>query len=511
MKTKYINTGIIGFLILLFVSGCADFEEINTNPNKTIEVNASMVCTYSILSVTKFSGTDGKVMVSSNALPKYVGYADEAQLSSQYNLLGSNSFGGMKVLPNIEKMLDYADGIPAENSYNGVAKFLRAYLFYKLTMQMGDIPYTNAGLGESDVFKPKYDAQEDVLVGILDELEEAAQFFENGLSEPFDGDPTPYNGDPEKWLRATNALALRILMTLSNKSDVTSLNVQGRFNQIVNSGYLLEGTTGFLGLAYTSENKHPLSGTNSIFTSRTLISSLLMDNLKNLNDRRMYYYAEPAGAQITAGLTEDDPDAYAGVDITMDYAEMSANHRAGEYSPLNLRYLEEDACEPRMLITYAEQQLILAEAVIKDWITGSAQTYYEQGVTAALSAFLGYNAGYAHTMPIDQAYIDGYFTGEAAFKATDQEQLEQIWMQRYILNFMQDPLTTYFEYRRTGYPDFPVDPATSLNENQKDAIPVRWLYPNSETTHNRENLIEALNRQFGSDYDEINQLMWVLK
>jgi hypothetical protein len=55
-----------------------------------------------------------------------------------------------------------------------------------------------------------------------------------------------------------------------------------------------------------------------------------------------------------------------------------------------------------------------------------------------------------------------------------------------------------------------VNPNTSLNENKKDAIPMRWLYPSSETNYNRENLIEALNRQFDG-YDEINKLMWLLK
>ncbi|MDD4846983.1 MAG: SusD/RagB family nutrient-binding outer membrane lipoprotein, partial [Petrimonas sp.] len=85
-----------------------------------------------------------------------------------------------------------------------------------------------------------------------------------------------------------------------------------------------------------------------------------------------------------------------------------------------------------------------------------------------------------------------------------------IWMQRYILQFMQDAETSFFEYRRNGYPVFPINAATSLNENNKYGLPMRWLYPGSETTYNRENLIEALNRQYDG-YDEINKIMWILK
>jgi hypothetical protein len=119
-------------------------------------------------------------------------------------------------------------------------------------------------------------------------------------------------------------------------------------------------------------------------------------------------------------------------------------------------------------------------------------------------------SSYAHTVPIDQAYIDGYFTGEAAFKTIPEEQLKQIWMQGYILRFMQDADFSYFEYRRNSYPVFPINPASSMNENNTSAIPMRCLYPGSETSYNRENLIIALDRQY-EGYDEINKIMWLLK
>ena len=382
-------------------------------------------------------------------------------------------------------------------------------MFYDLTMKMGDIPYSEANQGDEGLYKPKYDEQEDIFLGILNDLKDADEFFANGRA--FDGDPTPYNGDPEKWRRATNSFALKVLMSLSEKADVASLNVKARFADIVADGYILEESTGFYGLEYSSQDLYPLSSTSDLFTSKTILSSLFIDMLKGLNDRRMYYFAEPSVVQILDGITESDPDAYVGVDVDMVYSEMNANHSAGVYSLINNRYLEEEACEPRMLITYAEQQLILAEARIKGWITsGSAQNYYEQGVIAALTTAMAMNADYAHGMTIDQAYIDGYLAGEAAFKSTTEDQLKQIWGQRYILNFLQDANGSFYEYRRTGFPEFPINPETSLNENNKNAIPMRWLYPGSETTYNRENLTEALDRQYDG-YDEINKLMWVLK
>jgi hypothetical protein len=509
MMKKKNNMILLMLAVVIMTAGCSKFEDINTDPNKTTVASASMLCTKAILNATAFSGRDGKVMISDNALPKYVGYANEGQLGTQYNTIGATDFSSMLILPNIDQMIKEAEGTVMENSYRGVASFVRAYCFFRITMETGDIPYSEANMGDEGLYRPRYDRQEDVFLGILDELKAADQYFAQGVT--FNGDPTPFNGNPDKWRRAVNATALKVLMTLSKKENVASLNVKSRFAEIVNSGYLLESSTGFLGLNYSTQNKHPLSGTNDLFTSRTVMSSLLIDNLKLLNDRRMFYYAEPAGAQILGGLTQTDPDAYVGVDVSIDYATMNAGHSASLYSLLNKRYLQEEATEPRRLMTYAEQQLILAEARIRGWITaGTAQEYYEQGVKAALGHFLAVNAAYSHTMTINQAYIDGYLTGEAAFKTTSDEQLKQIWMQRYLLNFMQDAEYSYFEYRRTAYPEFPVNPATSLNENNPDGLPMRWLYPSSETNYNRENLIEALDYQY-EGYDEINKLMWLLK
>ncbi len=504
---RIVNKSLLLFS-LAFVS-CENFDELNTNPDAATNPSPSMICTNVILKTVKFNGRDAMAFLDANLLAKYVGFSNQSQQKSQYNSISNSDFGGMTLLPNVDQMIKNSAGSIMQNSYIGVGKLSRAWMFYNLTMQMGDIPYSDANKGQSGNFRPKYDTQEQVFIGILNELKEADENFANGVA--FDGDPTPYAGNPDKWRRASNAFALKVLMSLSKKADIASLNVKNRFAEIVASGKLLEASTGFLGLNYSTVNIHPLSGTNDLFTSRTDISSLLIENLKVLNDRRLFYIADPSIKQIAAGKTEGSMDAYVGVDVSIDYATMTANHLLGEYSLINSRYLKEATCEPRMMMTYAEQQLILAEARIRGWITtGTAKDYYESGVKSALSAMMATKASYAHGKAIDQAYIDGYFAGEAAFKSGTDDQLKQIWMQRYILNFMQDATHSYYEFRRTGYPEFPLNPATNLNQNNVNGFPMRWLYPSSETNTNRENLIEALNRQYDG-YDEVNKLMWILK
>lgn len=499
-----------GIVCLACLSACNNFDDINTNPDSITKASASMLCTNIVLSNVKFNGRDAKAFLEQGGLSKYLGYANESQMSSQYNSFGNSSFDQMTLLPNIEKMVEYATGTKMESSYRGVAKFSRAYMFYKLTMRMGDIPYSQANQGATGNYRPTYDTQKDVLLGILDELKEADAFFANGVN--FEGDPTPFAGDPAKWRKASNAFALRILMSMSKKESDASLKLKERFAEIVSSGNLLTEADGYLGLIYNSINKHPLYGTNDLFTSRTVLSSLLIDELKSLNDRRLFYFAEPATIKIANGESVSDMDAYVGVDVSMDYALMTANYLKGDYSLLNVRYLKDATSEPRMMVSYAEQQFLLAEARIRGWITtGSAEEYYKSGVKWALKMQMETKGDeYAHGMEINQAYIDNYFTGETSFKSTTDEQLKQIWMQRYLFNFMQDGEESYFEYRRNKYPAFPINPNTNLNMENTSAIPMRWLYPTSETNYNRENLETALNSQFDG-YDEVNKVMWILK
>ena len=140
---RYVNKhiGIVLIFMLSILWSCNNFDELNTDPDKTTTVSASMLCTKVILSISRFSGED-KAFIAQNAIPKYIGYANEGQMDEQYNKLGHVSFANLTILPTVDEMVKYAEGDDEVEGYRGVAKFARAMLFYKLTMQLGDIPYS---------------------------------------------------------------------------------------------------------------------------------------------------------------------------------------------------------------------------------------------------------------------------------------------------------------------------------------------------------------------------------
>lgn len=508
---KKINLYIsVVLLSLLTLWSCSDMDELNSDPNKATKVPPSTLCTRVLLDLCK--PNDGKGYVTLNALPKYVAYAQEGgAMAEQYNKIGSGNFGIYAIMPNLDDMVKYAKDTEFEQSYQGVYHFARAYMLFDLTMKMGDVPFSEANQGSKGNITPKYDTQLQNFNSILTELEAADKAFAEASTKVFAGDIV-YGGDVSKWRKATNSFALRVLMTLSEKEGIAGLDIKKRFSTIILAGNLMESNADNYSLKHANEKGkfHPLYD-QAKFTANTVLTTLVVDNLKKLNDYRLFYYADPSPVKLSAGISESSMDAYLGVDAAIIYGTLNDIHNSKDISLLNSRYTKLHDSEPFVMVSYAEQNFIIAEAIERQWIAGNSQVYYEAGVKAALKQTAAGDAKYAHGMPITETYINNYFTGEAAYKATKDDRMKQLWLQRYLLRFMQDPIPSFFEFRRTGYPEFPINPESSLNVNAPNKIPVRWLYPNVEVTMNNANLKEALIRQFGEENDEINNVMWLLK
>ena len=83
--------------------------------------------------------------------------------------------------------------------------------------------------------------------------------------------------------------------------------------------------------------------------------------LKDLQDYRLFYFAEPAKA-LTADMSSFD--AYSGVNPVLEYGQIQAEFAAGKHSTINKRYHRMPQGEPVKFIAYTETQFILAEAAL---------------------------------------------------------------------------------------------------------------------------------------------------
>ena len=514
---KTIHIYLTAMIILgSVVTSCTkNFDSINTNPDKSTTSRADWLAASLLTSVTSSDISTQKSFAQPFMLGKYVLWT-ENQESYQYNYIQrSSAFGRIPVLRNVTVMNSYAGAnADTKNSYLALGHFIRAWQFFQLTMQVGDIPYSEAVQGESaGNIKPKYDTQKAVFMGILNELDTANALFASG--KDFAGDFI-YSGSVDKWRRLTNAFELHVLMNLYKKTADPDINVINRFKDIVTNRPLMQSYTDNFAVTYINSAGYcyPWSNTavqKNAFVIYPMVSSTLIDLLKASQDRRLFFYAEPAASQITAGVQASDFNAYIGVEPSAAFSVTTSAHSTGKFSDFNKRYVDLYNAEPVSLFSYWEQQFILAEATVRGWISGTpAQNYYATGIQASMNFLVKYTpASYMHGVTMDATYIANY-PATVALAGSVDDQVKQIITQKYMAGFLQGAdYNAWFENRRTGYPTFVLNSSTNLN-TPTTQFPVRWMYPQVELDNNGVNVKAAIDRQYGGN-DDVNQQMWILK
>lgn len=506
MKEKIYNLLAAGALTAsgLLVS-CNNYDDLNTNPDATTQVPSSMLATGLILSTVQPDYSPS--FFHPHMLMKSIAWTEQA-LDIQYNKLERGSFGSYTSLTSGIKMVEEGDADNVD-AYQALYKFMKAYKIFNMSMEMGDVPYSDALEGESGNVTPRYDSQQEVVAQTLADLEEAYTLF--GKAKNFGGDPV-YGGDVAKWQRACASFELRVLMYCSRRADDTpELRIKERFANVAKNCNLLTDNSDNLQLVFRDKQgeRYPIYNEDFKWYMYPLVGDMIIDRMKATGDVRLFYYAEPASAMIEAGMSESDFDAYVSVSASDPFITITQSFSDGMACEINRRYKYDAAGEPYITIGYADQCFILAEGAQRGWISDNAEALYKKGIEASMR-FLADNTAeeYTHGRTIDDAVIAA-FLAEPAIQLSFGDALEKILTQRYLASFLQDPETSYFNYRRTGYPVIDINESTTLNEVPSQ-LPLRWRYPESEVSYNQANLEAAVARQFGGT-DSNNAQMWIIK
>ncbi|MCZ8217078.1 MAG: SusD/RagB family nutrient-binding outer membrane lipoprotein, partial [Cyclobacteriaceae bacterium] len=333
----------IKYLIILFVasilSSCADFEELEENPNRPASVPASLVLRG--------------VLSDLNEEPWSLAHRQNQFWACNYAYYGSNEYWTnvefeYLTLKNVLKMEEEAakSGNKA-TPYAALAKYLKAVLYTKMTQRVGDLPLDEALKGLA-LDKPSYNTQKQVYVQVLSWLDEANEDLKVLISNndlTLQGDIF-YNGDLKKWQKAVNTFKLRVLISLSKKTADTDLRVASRFAEVVNNpanfpvmtsnadnmNYVYNGTTQI----------YPTSPGNKGFDKgRYNMAQTYVKGLTDLNDPRVFVTCNPAAKKIKPiadggnGLSPASFAAYIGAPSGESQDDMTVKAGNGEYSFAN--------------------------------------------------------------------------------------------------------------------------------------------------------------------------------
>lgn len=483
------------FAVGLFtLSACeTDLDKINENPNDQANIDPQYLLTH--VSKSAFA-VQGDPMYASRML-----IGTDGENIYQYMKWNDASFGTYSTdLLNTMKMMQEAERTNNKN-YQAIGKFYRAFHFYNLSLKFGSIPYSEAIKGESGITQPKYDSQETVMAGVLNELKQANDLINS--SDAIAGDII-FNGDAAKWKKLINSFRLKVLMTLSKKTTVGGINVANEFASIAGSQTLMTSIqdNGELKFADAADSRY------TTFNSSGYGSSLYMANyfinlFKDRQDPRIFTFAEQTTSAKENGLAITNFNGYNGGNPTSPYADNAALITAKNISKVNERFYKDATNEPSSILSYAELEFILAEATARGWISGSAKTHYDNAIKASFQFyqkyvknpnqyFAGFNA-------------DNYLAGSLVVynnSAPLQTQLEKIITQKYMTMFHQGQWTSYQDYLRTGYPNLPLQTGVTA--------PLRFRYPQVEYNYNNTNLQAALAAQYNGQ-DNITLKPWWLQ
>ncbi|KAA3439931.1 SusD/RagB family nutrient-binding outer membrane lipoprotein [Rufibacter hautae] len=475
------------FLLLSCLASCEDFESLQLDPNRTIQASPDLLLTN--IETKAFN----EISLSAALASRYLTNTDGVSLNQYYGWQRS----GYENYDHLKQVVKMEEEAARTNrpAYAALAKFFRSYFVVELTQTFGDIPYAEALKGGEGVFSPVYDKQEDIYLNVLQELNEANTLLANS-TETVTGDVI-YKGDLKKWQKLVNSFTLRVLMNLSLKENHAGLRVKQRFQEIVNNPaqypiFTSNSDNASLPFYDLEANRYPYFNSNDLQTAYYMEEGFVT-LLQNLKDPRLPKMADVAPSK--SSLPEGDLSAYGGVKGSETLDVNKTKVVSGDASKIDARYYNNPVNEPSVALGYAEVQFILAEAVLRGWIAGNADTFYKKGIEASML-----------TYGVPQEGITAYVQSPEVQLPASRE-LEYVLTQKYIAFFMNSGWQPFFEQRRTGMPSFDVSGAGVLNQKR---IPKRWMYPESEFNLNRQHVEAAIARQY-PEGDNINGTMWILK
>ena len=494
--------------------------DLNQNPNAVTDIDMSYLMTLATLRIGgEYENTRANMLYSATFIQHTASTAsyfsgDKYFYNSQYSgAYMERHF--TDVIRLFSEVIKKTEGDATLVNVNAVATILRAFDMHRLTDLYGDMPYTQAGYGlyNEENWFPKYENQKDVYAAIVKDVKAARDKLSTS-AKSLGVQDVVYGGDIAKWKKFANALLMRVGMRMQKKDEATGKSV---FTEAYNSGTFTSnadnGTIKYLD-GPNGVNRNGLNDgywNTYKYSTDCKISKTFVDWMKTNNDPRLMIVCGGTGDPKAAASTwNTDPATQKGMPngftsttilegTTLTAAEQTDYRAKGNtmFSMLNLKYC--DWADPYYLISYAETELMTAEAMVRGWVTGDATAKFTSGVTAAIDAWKAFDASFARTT----AEINTYITGRGFAAASNTDKLRLIGEEYWAATWLND-IESYSNWRRTGYPV--LTPTKDANRyKQINEIPRRLIYWESEISSNPANYKAAIDRMGG---DEFTTKVW---
>ena len=437
----------------LVITSCRQELDINVDPNNPSQASLSGLLSASQVGFAFALGGEGTRMPAS-IVQHYAGHRAQPLDYAQYRITSSATDGTWTALYNTlmdMKEMENKAAASGNQAYLGVSKILQAHAFSVTTDLFGDIPFSQALQGRTNI-TPVYDKQEDIYPALITMIDEGVAAL-TAATETISGDIV-YGGDVTKWKKYGNSLKLRLLNHLSSRQPNAAANFLATNPSLIDTSAddakVLFGSV--------ASNANPIYQFDVLSGRKDqAVASTIVDKMKALSDPRVSVYFEPV-----AGNALGLKGQYLGNAPGNDTEDSQKNR----YSRVGSAYASIKA--PVVLMSAAEVNFIKAE-VYHRASDSRAQAAYQAAITQDFAA-LGLSSSSAAT------YLAN---ANVAYDGTLQRIMEQKW-----ITMFQASYESWVDWRRTGFPVL----TPAANNMTSNVIPRNLPYPEVEINSNRANL-----------------------
>lgn len=485
---KNLKYSIFFLVLLLQLSGCDQFLDVNSNPNSPNSGNLPLSAKLPAALVSTVNQETQQINQIGAFWGGYWGTSND----------GANQFFDLKTY-NGPGIRSQRDGIPVwENGYNnilyfrliqdeaelqganfysGVSKIMQGWLFLRLVDFYNNIPFDQAAQGNA-YLNPAYEPGEIVYQKSVDLITEGMADLKASTSTTAEnsGDLL-FAGNTGMWLKFANTVKLRALIRQSEKGNQSYISAQIQAIQQEGSGFLALGENALINPGYLNsagklnpvwENYYrTVDGKTTANHLNIRPTQYLVDLMNAKNDPRLLSLYQSVDGEIK-GVIFGNPDAG---NPEYDAAATSAfkgpvennNQATGIFHALN---------QSSVLMTGTESLFLQAEAAVRGWISGNSETLYNQAIRASFQYY-----------KTNLSSLESYLAQEEVDFSQAANPIERIIEQKWLALNSVSSIEAWNDYRRLGIPNFPKTAATGI-----EGRPYRLMYPETERGTNLENV-----------------------
>jgi hypothetical protein len=478
---------LIGASALALTTSCVSnlSEDYNTNPKNSTSALASGLIANAERTLVR---TVNSSSVNLNPLRFYVQYwaATDYPNESQYDLITRaipNGYWNALYRDCLRDLREAKNSIPTDitipdaNKANALAveEVLEIYTWATLVETFGDIPYSEAL--SLDNSQPKYERQAAIYTDLISRLDAVIGKFNTSIPTGTGANDLLFPGTTAaattvKWVKFANAMKLRMALVIAD-TDAAKAKTLAE----ATAGKLPTSAADAVDLAFdgTFPNTNPLFE-DLVRSDRTdfVGSNIFINSLKGVA-------SSSTGVPVTGVLDPRLDDYFDAATSTAVPADTYAGGVVGTGNSKTTLSLPGAKLRvqtlPGVLISYAQVELMQAEAIERGFAMGSgtAESHYNAGVTASI---LEWGGSTAEASAYLAAPAVAYTTAAGNYK---QKIGYQLWVALY-----NQPTESWTQWRRLDYPQLPV-----ASNAVYPVIPRRFLYPTVEQNLNATNYAEA--------------------